>query len=203
MTSVGQEHTDNSETESDQRCPLGDQSIPRIYFANWKKDSRVAYLRAARKNMLELESDYDRRNTRMNTFMIVNGTVLGLVLAFMVNSNLLQTPEIRWVGVIMIVGLGFLSASFILTVWTSSGTKDAPVMDFWVGANPDAWSVIDDPDLLTEDLMNGFLMRCQDLRETLERNVDKIQVCGRVFSVGLIVIMFSVVCALLFYPSSL
>lgn len=191
-----------SEDTSVHRLPLGDPDIPRIYFSNWKDESRRSYLRAAEKNMEELEADYDRRNTRMNTLMIVNGTVLGLVLAFMVNSNLLQTSEIRWVGGIMVVGIGLLLSSFVLAVWTSTETKDAPVMDFWVGTNPEIWDFIDDPVLLKEDLINGFLMRCQDLRETLERMVDKLQLCGRIFSSGLVIIMFSVVCALLFFPSA-
>lgn len=200
---TGTEAANPSEETQERKLPLGDPNIPRIYFANWNEDSRRAYLRAAVKNMEELQDDSDRRNTRMNTFMIVNGTVLGLVLAFVINSNLLQTPSMRWAGIIMVVGLAFLISSFVLLVWTSSEAKDAPVMDFWVGANPELWDYIDNPIFLREDLINGFLMRCQDLRETLERTVDKIQMCGRIFSIGLIIIMVSVVCALLFYPAAL
>lgn len=186
--------------QTEMREPLGDSSIPRIFFSKWSRDSRIAYLKAARKNMIELQEDYDRRSTRMNTLMIVNGTVLGLVLAFMVNSNLLGTSEIRWVGAIMVIGLFFLLLSFTMLVWTSTGAKEAPVMDFWIGAEPEAWDVIDDADLLIEDLMNGFLMRCEDLRYTVERTIDRTQTCGRLFSIGLAVIMLSVICVLLFSP---
>lgn len=190
----------NTEDQIEDREPLGDNSVPRIFFSKWSRDSRIAYLKAARKNMVELQEDYDRRSTRMNTLMIVNGTVLGLVLAFMVNSNMLETPEIRWVGAILVVGIFFLLLSFTMLVWTSTGAKEAPVMDFWVGAEPDAWDVIDDADLLVEDLMNGFLMRCEDLRYTVERTIDRTQTCGRLFAIGLGIIMIAVICALLFTP---
>lgn len=147
--SVQQEEPQNLENGgSEERIPLGDSSIPRIFFEKWSYASRKVYLRAAVKNMEELEADYDRRSTRLNTLMIVNGTVLGLVLAFLVNSNIFTTPEIRWVGGIMVLGLGLLIYSFSLAIWTSTGTKEAPVMNFWVGAEPAVWDLIDDPELL-------------------------------------------------------
>lgn len=188
----------SEKSEAPLRCQLGDSTIPRIYFSKWNKESRTAYLRAARKNMEELQMDYDRRNTRLNTLMIVNGTVLGLILAFMVNADIINNPDLKWTGVVMVVGFIFLLISFVTAIWTSSGTKDAPVMDFWVGTNPDAWDIIDDPDLLTEDLMNGFLMRCVDLKDTLERNVEKIKRVSRIFAVGLVILMMSVIMVLIF-----
>lgn len=43
-------------------------------------------------------------------------------------------------------------------------------------------------------------MRCEDLRYTVERVVDRTQTCGRIFSIGLVVIMTSVILVLILFP---
>ena len=163
-----------------------------IPFSTWNKESKDIYVRSAERNMDELQRELGNKCSRANTLIAVNGTVIGLILAFMVNSRLFENVDPEWAAYVLIVGFCIIFISFVFTVWTSFESRESPVMDFWIGADPEHSDLMDSPESLEEDLLNGFILRCDDVKRSVERIAARTTVCGRIFAIGLLVLLFAI-----------
>ena len=96
----------------------GQENIhPQIKFSEWNPGSKEAYIYSAERNMDELQKELSNKCSKINTLMAVNGTVLGLILAFMINSKIFDNGGPEWLGYTLIAGFCIIFASFALTVW--------------------------------------------------------------------------------------
>ncbi|MCL2148954.1 MAG: hypothetical protein FWH47_06435 [Methanomassiliicoccaceae archaeon] len=142
--------------------------------------------------MDELQKELGNKCSRTNTLIAVNGTVIGLILAFMVNWKIFENGVFEWAGYALIAGFCTIFVSFVFTAWTSFESRESPVMDFWIGANPEHIDLMNSPEGLEEDLLNGFIQRCDDVKDTVERIAARTTIGGRIFAVGLMVLLFAI-----------
>ncbi|MDR0509199.1 MAG: hypothetical protein LBG63_05205 [Candidatus Methanoplasma sp.] len=164
-----------------------------IPFSEWNQESKEIYIRSAERNMDELQKELGNKTSRTNTLIAVNGTVIGLILAFMASSKIIEDGVSEWIGYTLIAGFCIIFISFVFTAWTSFESRESPVMDFWIGMNAEHLDLMNSPERLEEDFLNGFIQRCDDVKNTVERIAARTTIGGRIFTIGLMVLLFAII----------
>jgi len=185
------EDSNNSQTETKHNTPAVEPSW--IPFSEWNPESKKVYIESAERNMDELQKELSNKCSRTNTLIAVNGTVIGLILAFIVNSKLFDGGISEWMDYLLIAGFCVIFASFVIIVWMSFESRESPVMDFWVGANSIHQELMNSPGGLEEDFLNGFIQRCDDTKNAVERIARIATICGRIFAVGLTLLLLAII----------
>jgi hypothetical protein len=114
----------------------------------------------------------------------------------MINSKIFEGENSEWTGYMLIIGFCIIFISFAFTVMASYENRRSPVMDFWVGADTGHKDLMNSPERLEEDLLNGFIERCDDIKDAVERIAIVTTRYGRMFAIGLMVLLFAIICAI-------
>lgn len=155
-----------------------------IGFSEWPERSVGVYRKAIRQDMKELQNDLSRLSSRSQAFTVANCSVLGMLM------SVVAILDLNW---IVIVGFSPLFVSLFIQAESILGSKNFPAKDMWVGSDSDREGLSNDPRRLEEELMNGMVVRMDEVSGLIEKYSRCMWIGVVIFILGMLTFAVSLV----------
>ena len=162
---------------------------PWIDYSKWDETSLEYFLKAAKQNMDELQDDLNRLQVKYRALLAFMGTSFSLFIAMLS----LDTSAITfWT----FFGFVPMFIAIFLMIFISVGTQHTSVMDFLIGQYDD-FELKNSPERMRVDLINGFLWRCEEAKDTLEKTGKWQQISVTIFMIGVALFILPIMMSVL------
>jgi len=163
-----------------------EKEYPYIDFANWPKDCVVIYQEESIRQMDDLKAQSTRIQMKARSVLSMNGITLGFILSALIGFGS-DSPLIFIGGFTILVSL---IATIYLLLVRSNGQI---VFNFFIGADPDARAILTNEPNAREEMLNGYLRRCEDFKEDLVERARQVWISATIFVIGLFILLATII----------
>jgi len=163
-----------------------EKEYPYIDFANWPKNCVKMYQEESIRQMDDLKAQSARIQTKARSVLSMNGITLGFILSALIGFG--SDNSLIFIGGFAI--LFSLMVTIYLLLVKSNGQI---VFDFFIGADPDARVILTNESNAMEEMLNGYLRRCEDMKEDIIERAKQVWISATIFVTGLFTLLLTII----------